>query len=238
MDLIAEIIVPHIVNDFTRTVLSLGLREARVAFADRHDAGRQLAAKLLPFRGPETVVLGLARGGVPVAFEVAAALHAPLDVVLVRKLGVPGHQELAMGALASGGVRVVNQSVIHELGILREEFDAVASSEVVELERRERLYRGQRPPVELRHKTVVVIDDGLATGSSMHAAVTAVRQQGPSHVIVAVPVAAPITLAAFEHEVDRLVCVILPEPFLGVGAWYSDFTQTTDDEVQTLLRVL
>ena len=204
-------------------------------FADRADAGRQLAAHLQDFAGPDTVILGLPRGGVPVAYEVARALLAPLDVFLVRKLGVPGHEELAMGAIASGGVRVVNRSVVEELAIPRKVFDAVAASEQLELERRERLYRDQRAPLEVRHKSLVVVDDGLATGSSMRAAVAALRQREPLRVTVAVPVAAPTTCTALQHEVDALVCVLTPEPFLGVGAWYADFRQTTDDEVRALL---
>lgn len=204
-------------------------------FADRADAGRQLAVKLVQFEGPDTVVLGLPRGGVPVAYEVALALHAPLDVFLVRKLGVPGHEELAMGAIASGGVRVINRSVIQELAIPRAVFDGVAANEQSELERRERVYREQRTPLEVRNKTVIVTDDGLATGSSMRAAVAALRQRGPSSMVVAVPVAAPVTCAALQLEVDDVVAVILPEHFVGVGAWYADFRQTTDDEVRALL---
>jgi predicted phosphoribosyltransferase len=205
-------------------------------FADRADAGRQLASKLAQFGGPDTVVLGLPRGGVPVAFEVAAALHAPLDVFLVRKLGVPGHEELAMGAIASGGGRVINRTVVEELAIPRAVFEDVAAHEQVELERRERVYREQRAPLEVRHKTVIVVDDGLATGSSMRAAVAALRQREPSRLIVAVPVAAPATCAALQHDVDGVVAVILPEQFVGVGAWYADFHQTTDEEVRALLK--
>jgi putative phosphoribosyl transferase len=206
-----------------------------VEFADRADAGRQLAALLLEFAGPDVVVLGLPRGGVPVAAEVALALHAPLDVFLVRKLGVPGHEELAMGAIASGGIRVVNRSVIEELAIPREVFDAVAVSEQLELERRERVYRDRRPPLEVRKKSVIVVDDGLATGSTMRAAVVALRQREPSRIIIAVPVAASTTCASLRHEVEGLVCVLTPEPFHGVGVWYADFRQTTDDEVRALL---
>jgi predicted phosphoribosyltransferase len=204
-------------------------------FADRADAGRQLALKLVQFEGPDTLVLGLPRGGVPVAFEVATALHAPMDVFLVRKLGVPGHEELAMGAIASGGVRVINRSVIEELSIPRVVFDDVAAEEQTELERRERVYRQQRTPLEVRHKTVIVTDDGLATGSSMRAAVAALRQREPNRLIVAVPVAAPVTCASLQREVDDVVAVILPEHFVGVGAWYTDFRQTSDDEVRALL---
>jgi len=181
------------------------------------------------------VVLGLPRGGVPVAYEVAVALRAPLDVFVVRKLGVPGHEELAMGAIASGGVRVVNRSVIEELGIPRSVFDAVAADEQQELERRERLYREQRPPLEVRNKSVIVTDDGLATGSTMRAATAALRQREPTRIVVAAPVAAAATCAALRPEVDAVVTVIQPEPFHGVGAWYADFRQTTDDEVRALL---
>ncbi|HEY1295110.1 MAG TPA: phosphoribosyltransferase [Chloroflexota bacterium] len=206
-----------------------------MVFADRADAGRKLASRLVQFGQPDTLVLGLPRGGVPVAYEVAVALHVPLDVFLVRKLGVPHHEELAMGAIASGGIRVVNRAVIDELGIPDEVVNAVAATEQVELERRERLYRAQRAPLEVRHKLVIVIDDGLATGSSMRAAVAALRQREPRGIIVAVPVAAPTTCASLRHEVEAIVCVIMPEAFLGVGAWYADFSQTTDEEVRALL---
>ena len=205
-------------------------------FADRADAGRKLASRLAQFGGPDTLVLGLPRGGVPVAYEVAVALRAPLDVFLVRKLGVPHHEELAMGAIASGGIRVVNQTVIDELGIQQDVVNSVAAHEQVELERREQLYRAKRPPLEVHHKLVIVIDDGLATGSSVRAAVAALRQREPRSIIVAVPVAAPTTCASLRQEVEAIVCVIMPDPFVGVGAWYADFSQTTDDEVRALLR--
>jgi predicted phosphoribosyltransferase len=207
-----------------------------VEFADRADAGRQLASKLAQFEGPDTLVLGLPRGGVPVAFEVAAALHAPLDVFLVRKLGVPGHEELAMGAIASGGVRVINRAVIEQLNIPREVFDSVAATEQAELERRERVYREQRPPAEVRHKVVIAIDDGLATGSTMRAAIVALRQREPDRIVVAVPVGAAATCAALRRQVDDVICALMPEPFLGVGVWYADFHQTTDAEVRALLH--
>jgi predicted phosphoribosyltransferase len=180
-------------------------------------------------------VLGLPRGGVPVAFEVASALHAPLDVFLVRKLGVPGHEELAMGALASGGVLVINRAVIEQLGIPRSVFESVAASEQVELARRERVYRDGRPPAEVRHKVVIVIDDGLATGSTMRAAVVALRKREPQSIVVAVPVGAAATCAALRPLVEDVICVLMPEPFLGVGVWYADFHQTTDAEVRALL---
>lgn len=206
-------------------------------FKDRVDAGRKLAKKLLAYAAHEDViVLGLPRGGVPVAFEVAQALNAPLDVFLVRKLGVPGHEELAMGAIASGGVRVLNEEVVNYLNVPNRIIDQVAEREQRELERRERAYRGGRPQPELRHRTVILVDDGLATGASMRAAVVALRTWHPGRVIVAVPTAAPETCEAFEDIVEDIVCAITPRPFLGVGAWYEEFSQTTDEEVWTLLE--
>jgi predicted phosphoribosyltransferase len=181
------------------------------------------------------LVLALPRGGVPVAFEVARALGAPLDVFLVRKLGVPGHEELAMGAIATGGVRVVNEAVVRELGIGGEVIDAVAGRERAELERRERAYRGERPAPEVRGRAVILVDDGLATGSTMRAAALAVRRQEPERVVVAAPVAARATCAELLAEVDDVVCAATPEPFYGVGRWYEDFSQTTDEEVRELL---
>ncbi|HXF60555.1 MAG TPA: phosphoribosyltransferase [Caldilineaceae bacterium] len=205
-------------------------------FLDRRDAGRRLASKLTMFADrPDVVVLGLPRGGVPVAFEVAAALHAPLDVFLVRKLGVPGQEELAMGAIASGGVRVLNQAVIEALNIPAPVIDAVAAREQRELERRERVYRSGRPAPDLRNKTVILVDDGLATGASMAAAVHGVRAQQPAQVVVAVPTAASETCEAFERISDKIVCAETPQPFWGVGMWYADFSQTTDEEVRELL---
>lgn len=207
------------------------------AFRDRADAGRQLAQRLRDYAGRDDVlVLALPRGGVPVAYEVAAALDVPLDVFLVRKLGVPGQEELAMGAIASGGVRVLNDHVVRTLGISEEEIDRVAVQEQRELERRERAYRKGRPPPELRDRTVILIDDGLATGSTMRAAIDAVRQQGAREVIVAVPVAAVSTCEEFRREVDDIVCAQTPEPFYAVGLWYEDFSQTTDEEVYELLE--
>src|SRR6266508_2334736 len=186
-------------------------------FHDRREAGKVLAAKLGAYaRKPNVVVLALPRGGVPVAHEVARALDAPLDVFLVRKLGVPGHEELAMGAIATGGVRVLNQRVLREAAIPPHEIEAVAAEEGRELARRERAYRGDRPPPEIRGKTVILVDDGLATGASMHAAVRALRQQGPRRVVVAVPVAAPETCEAFRAEVDEIVCAVTPELFFAV----------------------
>jgi putative phosphoribosyl transferase len=206
-------------------------------FQDRADAGRKLAKELSDYTGrPDVIVLGLPRGGVPVAFEVAKALDAPLDIFLVRKLGVPGHRELAMGAIASGGVRVLNKDVVQGLNVPHRTIEAVTSEEQQELERRERAYRGDRPRPDLRDRTVVLVDDGLATGASMHAAVTALQAREPARIVVAVATAPPETCAEFENEVDEVVCARTPQPFLGVGAWYEDFSQTTDEEVRTLLE--
>jgi predicted phosphoribosyltransferase len=205
-------------------------------FQDRRDAGRKLAAKLGNYaERSDVVVLALPRGGVPVAYEVATALNAPLDLFLVRKLGVPGHEELAMGAIASGGVRVLNQSVVQALYIPESIIDKTVQREQQELERREQAYRGGRPPLALHGKTVILVDDGLATGSTMAAAVTGVRALGAKQVVVAVPTAAPETCAVFEDFVDVTVCAETPQPFYGVGMWYVDFSQTGDDEVRELL---
>jgi putative phosphoribosyl transferase len=206
-------------------------------FRDRREAGRILASRLVAYANrPDVVVLALPRGGVPVAFEVAQALHAMLDLFLVRKLGVPGHEELAMGAIASGGVRVLNQEVIMMAGITSDMIEAVSRHEERELARREEAYRGNRPGIPLRDRTAILIDDGLATGSSMRAAVMALRQQKPARTIVAVPTAAADTCADLRTEVDEMVCAVTPEPFYGVGLWYEDFTQTTDQEVRELLE--
>jgi predicted phosphoribosyltransferase len=205
-------------------------------FQDRFDAGRKLAAKLEEYAGrADVVVLALPRGGVPVAYEVAKALGAPLDVFLVRKLGVPGHDELAMGAIASGGVRVLNQQIVQSLAISPGIIDSVATREQQELERREQAYRAGRPLLDLRGKTVILVDDGLATGATMAAAVTGVRAQGAMSVVVAVPTAAPDVCKAFENFVDTIVCAETPQPFWGVGMWYADFSQTSDEEVSALL---
>lgn len=205
-------------------------------FSDRHEAGRVLAERLDHHAGdPGVVVLGLPRGGVPVAFEVAAALGAPLDVFLVRKLGVPGQEELAMGAIATGGVQVLNRAVVDRLGIGEEDIAAVARSEVKVLAERERLYRGDRPPVAVDGATVILVDDGLATGASMRAAVAALRRRDPASLTVAVPVAAAETCEAMAAVADEVVCAFSPEPFYAVGLWYDDFSQTTDDEVRALL---
>jgi len=206
-------------------------------FRDRRDAGRQLAAKLAAYIDrPDVLVLALPRGGVPVAFEVARALDAPLDVFLVRKLGLPGHEERAMGAIATGGIRVLNEDVVRRLRIPDRVIDEVVADEQQELERRERSYRGERPAPDVRDRTVILVDDGLATGSTMRAAVAAVRQQGPDRIVVAVPVGSPETCAEFQDEADESVCAQTPEPFYAVGLWYGDFSQTTDDEVHDLLR--
>ena len=205
-------------------------------FADRLEAGRELAGRLgLYARRSDVVVLGLPRGGVPVAAAVADALEAPLDVFLVRKLGVPSHPELAMGAIASGGVRVLNPDVIEWYGITQETLDRVAQAEQAELERRESEYRQGRPALDVRGRTVILVDDGLATGSSMRAAVEAVRQRGPSAVVVAVPVGAPSTCTELGRLADEAICARTPDHFSAVGQWYVDFSQTSDAEVRRLL---
>ena len=205
-------------------------------FRDRADAGRQLAAKFAPYAGrPDVLVLGLPRGGVPVAFAVARAIGAPLDVSLVRKLGVPGHRELAMGAIASGGIRVLNDDVVRGLNIPARAIDEVAAEEQRELARRERAYRDDRPPPDVRGRAVILVDDGLATGSTMRAAASALRRQGPARIVVAVPVAAPETRDEFRAEAEEIVCAVTPEPLGAVGLWYEDFSPTTDAEVRDLL---
>ena len=206
-------------------------------FEDRSQAGQWLAGKLEPSaRRNDVVVLGLPRGGVPVAFEVARALDAPLDVFLVRKLGLPGHEELAMGAIASGGVRVLNDDVVQAMAVPGQVIDTVAAREERELERREKAYRGGRSLPDLAGKTVIVVDDGLATGSTMKAAAAALRRLGPARVVVAVPVAAADSCAQVGREVDEMVCATTPEPFLAVGRWYRDFSETTDEQVRSLLE--
>jgi predicted phosphoribosyltransferase len=206
-------------------------------FRDRFEAGRLLASQLADLANrPDVVVLALPRGGVPVGFEVARELNAPLDVFLVRKLGTPGQEELAMGAIASGGVRVLNREVVAALGISEQEIEAVARHEQRELERREHEYRGDRGPLDVRGRIAILVDDGLATGSSMRAAARALRQRRPAQIVVAVPVAARATCQDFEQEVDRVVCAFTPEPFFAVGQWYKQFSQTTDEEVRNLLK--
>jgi predicted phosphoribosyltransferase len=206
-------------------------------FTDRTDAGRQLADRLLTFAGrADVIVLALPRGGVPVAHEVARRLSVPFDVFLVRKLGVPGHSELAMGAIAEGGVEVLSDDLIHELGIPAALVGEVAVRERLELERRDRLYRGGRALASVRDRIVILIDDGLATGSTMQAAVMALRRLRPSRIIVAVPVGARDTCDRMRRLVDEVICVMTPEPFQAVGQWYDVFGQTTDDEVRALLE--
>ncbi|HKY42615.1 MAG TPA: phosphoribosyltransferase [Pyrinomonadaceae bacterium] len=205
-------------------------------YSDRREAGRVLASKLMKYKDrPNVIVLALPRGGVPVAYEVAKILNAPLDIFLVRKLGVPGHEELAMGAIATGGVRVLNDDVVEYLNIPDSVIDEITDDELRELRRRERAYRGNRPEPDVRGQTVILVDDGLATGSTIRAAAQALRQQGPNKIVVAVPVSAVQTCDEYRIGVDEIVCAVTPEPFLGVGRWYDDFSQTTDEEVHDLL---
>ncbi len=207
-------------------------------FRDRVDAGRVLARKLDRYRGrPDLLVLALPRGGVPVAFEVARELGAPLDVFVVRKLGMPGHEEYAIGAIASGGVRIINEEAITAFGVTDGEIEAVTAAESIELERRERRYRDGRPAPRIAGRTVILVDDGLATGSTMRAAVEALREEGPARLVVAVPTAAPETCQEIGRLVDDMVCAMTPEPFYAVGLWYDDFGQTTDEEVHDLLAL-
>ena len=208
----------------------------RTRFHDRSEGGRLLAENLGNYaKRPGALVLALPRGGVPVAAVVARRLRAPLDVFVVRKLGLPGHAELAMGALAAGGVRVVNNDVVDSLHIPQSVFDSVAVEEQQELERRERLYRGELPPPNINGKTIILIDDGIATGSTMMAAVAALRQLNADRIVVAAPVIAGSTYYQMRSVADDVAAVIVPEKFLGVGQWYEDFSQTTDDEVRELL---
>ncbi len=206
-------------------------------FSNRIDAGQKLAERLSKYAGnKDLLVLALPRGGVPVAFEVAKKLGAQLEVFIVRKLGVPGHEEFAMGAIASGGIRVLNMDVIRSVGISDDTIAAVAAAEQVELERREQLYRKGKEEPRIEGRTVILVDDGLATGATMNAAVKAVRTQKPAHLIVAVPTAAKDACEGFAEEVDEAICLTTPEPFYGVGAWYVDFSQTSDKEVCNLLE--
>ena len=206
-----------------------------VKFLDRIEAGKVLARLLTAYRQrPNLLVLGLPRGGVPVAFEISQALRAPMDIFIVRKLGVPGQEELAMGAIATGGTRVLNARVIEELGISQQVIDEATRREEQELRRRENAYRGNQPPKRIQGKTVILVDDGLATGASMYAAVLALKQQNPQQIVVAVPVAAPETCEAFTKIVDEIICAATPEPFYGVGAWYEDFSQVTDEQVREI----
>jgi len=209
-----------------------------MVYRDRYQAGRVLAARLSEaYAGrDDVIVLGLPRGGVPVAHQVAQGLEAPLDMFVVRKLGVPDHEELAMGAIGTGGVLVINDDVVRFLGIPAAAIEQVAEQEMAELERRERLFRGVRPPLDVRDRVVILVDDGIATGSTMRAAVAALRQRGAAAVVVAAPVGSASACAELAAEVDDVVCPLQPEPFFGVGAWYEDFTQTSDDEVRALLQ--
>ncbi|UKO96115.1 phosphoribosyltransferase [Nostoc sp. UHCC 0870] len=206
-------------------------------FKDRTAAGQVLASKLADYANcPDVLVLALPRGGVPVAFEIAQALNAPLDVLVVRKLGVPNNPELAMGAIASGGVRIINQQIVNEINISEEVIARVAAQEQRELERRESMYRGDEPFPELTGRKVILVDDGLATGATMWAAVIAVRQKNPQEIVIAVPVAAPETYQQLQPKVEKMFCIATPSQFYSVGMWYEDFPQTTDAEVHELLK--
>jgi predicted phosphoribosyltransferase len=208
----------------------------QLPFLDRRDAGRQLAERLDAYGGrDDVVVLALPRGGVPVAYEVATHLGAPLDVFVVRKLGVPGHEELAMGAVASGGIRVLNEQVVRAVGVRPEQVDRVTQAQLTVVAEREHAYRDDRPPPPVAERTVILVDDGLATGATMRAGVEALRQQHPAQLVVAVPVAAVEACAALGDLVDETVCMATPADFVAVGLWYRNFAQTTDDEVRALL---
>lgn len=209
----------------------------RRSYRDRHDAGRRLGAALREYRDlPDVIVLAIPRGGVPVGYEVAQALHVPLDVIVVRKLGVPFQPELAMGAIASGGIRVLNHEVVMELGYPQDVIEEVAAREAAELHRREHAYRGSRPALDPDGKTAILVDDGLATGSSMRAAIASVRARRAAYVVVAVPVGAESTCREMARLADRVVCPLQPQAFMAVGEWYDDFSQTSDGEVRQLLE--
>ena len=215
----------------------LPLTTDRQQFINRRDAGRTLVTYLSRYAGrDDVIVLALPRGGVPVAYEVAQALGAPLDLFLVRKLGTPGHRELAMGAIASGGIRVLNEDVVRWYSIPESVIEAVVREEQQELERRERAYREDRPAPDLRNRIVILTDDGLATGSTMRAAAQAVRERQPLRVVVAVPVGARETCAELAAYADEVICARMPEPFASVGQWYLDFNQTDDEEVRALMQ--
>lgn len=206
-------------------------------FENRHEAGKELARKLSKYKDQSDIaILALPRGGVPVAYEVSLELKLPLDVWIVRKLGLPGHEELAIGAIASGGTRILNTDIIRAVGLSQTTIDRVTEEELKELKRREGQYRGTRPALDLHKRTVILVDDGLATGASMLAAVGALRTQNPASIVVAVPAAAPQAIELLRPEVNEVVFVIAPYEFKGVGNWYEDFSQTTDDEVQLLLN--
>lgn len=209
----------------------------QLPYEDRIQAGRRLAEQLQHYaRRDDLLVLALPRGGVPVAYEVAQSLSAPLDLMLVRKLGTPGQEELAMGAIASGGARVLNEDLIRHLGIREATLEAVAADERKEMERRRQAYRGDRPEPKMAGRCVILVDDGVATGATMRVAVAALKQLGPARVVVAVPVAPPDTVAVLAREADEVICPATPEPFFGVGRWYEDFSQTGDEEVRQLLQ--
>jgi putative phosphoribosyl transferase len=210
----------------------------RLPFENRIQAGRLLAQALAKYANrPDVIVLALPRGGVPVGFEVAQTIGASLDIMLVRKLGTPGHEELAMGAIASGGVSVLNDDLIARLHIGPELIEAATKIEQQELERRERAYRGDHPSPVVQNRHVILVDDGLATGASMRAAVAALKQRHPASIVVAIPVAPPDTVEMLREEADKVICLAMPEPFLAVGRWYEDFSQTSDEEVKSLLAL-
>jgi putative phosphoribosyl transferase len=213
------------------------IKVSAMLFADRHEAGQYLSTKLKKFaERSDVIILCLPRGGVPVGYEIARNLNVPFDVFIVRKLGVPDHRELAMGAIASGGVRVLNDDVVRTLGIPQSAIDLIAAEELRELERRERLYRGKDESLIVKNKIVILVDDGLATGATMRAAVKAIQKMSPNLLVVAVPVASEQTCQELSEEVDEIVCAETPEPFFGVGQWYEDFGETTDEEVKRLLE--
>lgn len=205
-------------------------------FKDRSEAGKELAKRLDAYSGKkDTIVLALPRGGVPVAYEVARALHLPMDIIIVRKLGVPGNRELAMGAIASGGIRIINYDIVRLLNISQFAIDAVSQEEQEELERREKSYRGGWPPLDLDGRTVILVDDGIATGATIRAAVEALKRRGARRIVVAVPTASTDACNVLRDEVDDLICLTTPDPFIAVGRWYEDFSQTSDEEVSNLL---
>ncbi|MEG3438450.1 phosphoribosyltransferase [Pannus brasiliensis CCIBt3594] len=205
-------------------------------FRDRTEAGRLLAERLTEYtNAPDTLVLALPRGGVPVAYEIARALHLPLDICLTRKLGVPGRKELAMGAIGQGGIRVINESIVEDLGLSERAIERVAREEAIELERRDRLYRGDRPLPAIEGKTILLVDDGIATGATLKAAILTLQARDPRSIVVAVPVAPAETRYQLEELVDRVVCVLEPEALMAISAWYDDFSQTSDGEVRELL---
>lgn len=208
-------------------------------FYNRSEAGRLLAQKLKPIYAnrSEVIVLGLPRGGIPVAYEIAKVLNAPLDICLVRKLGVPGHQELAMGAISTGTVVIINEDIVTSLGISKQEIEQVATQEWQELKRRDLVYRGDRPVANLNHRIVILVDDGIATGSTLKAALTTIRQQQPKRIVVAVPVASPDICQELKDEVDEVVCLLTPEWLYSISLWYDDFSPTTDEDVCRLLAL-